>query len=199
MSGRLAVSWWGVRVPSIKVPGWRAGRVSTGSMSERLAVSWRGVRLPSIKVPGWRAGRVSTGSKSGRPPVRYLDEEQVGYPLVVRVEDQLWAGGGSHPRVGVLRIPLREGERRAAVRQTLISWTKELGRHQSLNVVFTGNFCFGWWSNFVGSEPGHKQSVKLLQKMSTTQLNTPSPPSPHSHTLSIYCTLTLGRGEGGGC
>jgi hypothetical protein len=34
-------------------------------------------------------------------------------------------------------------------------WTKELQRHQSLNVVFTGIF-FG---NFVGSESGQKQSV----------------------------------------
>jgi hypothetical protein len=25
---------------------------------------------------------------------------------------------------------------------------------------FTGHFCLGWWSNFVGSEPGQKQSVR---------------------------------------
>ncbi len=24
------------------------------------------------------------------------------------------------------------------------SWTKELQRHQSLNVAFTGHFCLGW-------------------------------------------------------
>ncbi len=40
-----------------------------------------------------------------------------------------------------------------------------------LNVVFTGNFCLGWGSNFIGSESGQKQSVKLLQNMvyNTTQ------------------------------
>jgi hypothetical protein len=30
---------------------------------------------------------------------------------------------------------------------------------------------------------------------STTQLNTPTPPQPH--TVSIFCTLALGRGDGG--
>jgi hypothetical protein len=40
--------------------------------------------------------------------------------------------------------------------------------------------CLGW-CNFVGSESGQKQSVKLLQNMvyNTTQ----HPPPPHSHTL----------------
>jgi hypothetical protein len=51
------------------------------------------------------------------------------------------------------------------------AWAKELYRHQSLNVVFTGHFCLPWCSNFVGSESGQKQSVKLLQNMvyNTTQ------------------------------
>jgi hypothetical protein len=51
-------------------------------------------------------------------------------------------------------------------------WTKELLRYQSLNVVFTGQFGLRWCSNFVGSEYGQKQSVKLLQSMvfNTTQL-----------------------------
>jgi hypothetical protein len=37
-------------------------------------------------------------------------------------------------------------------------------------------FCLGWCSNFVGSESGQKQSVKLLQNMvyNTTQ----HPPTP---------------------
>jgi hypothetical protein len=38
-------------------------------------------------------------------------------------------------------------------------------RHQSLNVVFTGVFVLRWCSNFVGSESGQKQSVKLLQNV----------------------------------
>ncbi len=49
-------------------------------------------------------------------------------------------------------------------------------------------FLFGrWCSNFVGSESGQKQSVKLLQNMiyNTTQ-HPPPTPHPHSHTLSAY-------------
>ncbi len=58
-----------------------------------------------------------------------------------------------------------------------------------------------WWflgcrSNFVGSESGQKQNVKLLPKTwSTTQLNTP--PTPHSHTLSVYTVCLLWGGGGG--
>ncbi len=41
-------------------------------------------------------------------------------------------------------------------------------------------FVWGGGSNFVGSESGQKQSVKLLQNMvySTIQFNTPAPPTP---------------------
>jgi len=70
---------------------------------------------------------------------------------------------------------------------------------QSLNVFFTGHFCLGWWSNFVGSEPGQKQSVNSCRIWSTTNLNTPPPPL-HSHTLFVYIVhlvLEGGEGEGG--
>jgi hypothetical protein len=78
------------------------------------------------------------------------------------------------------------------------AWTKELQRHQSLNVVFIGHFCLGWCSNFVGSEAGEEQNVKLLQNMvyNTTQ-------HPHPHPLTaIHCLqilyFTLERRVGGG-
>jgi hypothetical protein len=48
---------------------------------------------------------------------------------------------------------------------------------------------FGVCSNFVGSESGHKQSVKLLQIMVTNP--TQHPPPPPSHTLSLYTGLLL--------
>jgi hypothetical protein len=54
------------------------------------------------------------------------------------------------------------------------------------------SFLFGVVKQFVGFESGQKQSVKLLQIMSTTQVNTPSPTA----TL-IYCTFSLARGGGG--
>jgi hypothetical protein len=55
-------------------------------------------------------------------------------------------------------------------------------------------FCLGWCSNFVGSEYGQKQSVKLLQNMVyNTTKHPPPPPPPPRHTLSVY---TLGRGGG---
>ncbi len=58
-------------------------------------------------------------------------------------------------------------------------------------------FCLGWCSNFVGSEPGQKQSVKLLQNMVSYTIQHPHTPS-QPHTVCIYCTLTLRRGDRGG-
>jgi hypothetical protein len=60
-------------------------------------------------------------------------------------------------------------------------------------------FVWGWCSNFVGSEAGQKQSVKLLQNMvyNTTQ-HPPPLPLPHSRTLSVYTLPYIYRGKGGG-
>jgi hypothetical protein len=72
--------------------------------------------------------------------------------------------------------------------------------HRStLNVVFTGHFCLGWCSNFVGSESGQTQSVKHLQNMvyNTTQHH-PTLTPPHSHTLSVYTVCLLWKGAGVG-
>ncbi len=49
----------------------------------------------------------------------------------------------------------------------------------------------------VASESGQKQSVKFLQNMVYSTIH-PSPPPPQTHTVCIYCTLSLGTGEGGG-
>ncbi len=52
-------------------------------------------------------------------------------------------------------------------------------------------FCLGWSSNFVGSESGQIQSVKLL-----TRLNTPQPlPATHGLYMLYFDT---GKGKGGG-
>jgi hypothetical protein len=64
---------------------------------------------------------------------------------------------------------------------------KELERHLSINVVFTGHLCLGWCSNFVGSESGQKQSVKLLQNMVyNTTKHPPTPTPPKSRSTYIY-------------
>ncbi len=54
----------------------------------------------------------------------------------------------------------------------------------------------GWCSNFVGSESGQKQSVKLLLNMvsNTTQ----HPPPPLSHTQSVQCIVYCTEKGGGG-
>ncbi len=61
-------------------------------------------------------------------------------------------------------------------------------------------FFFWWFSNFVGSESGQIQSVKLLQKM-VSGLNNPQP-LPATHCLYIgYGTVLpfdTGKGVGGG-
>jgi hypothetical protein len=50
---------------------------------------------------------------------------------------------------------------------------------------------------FIFNEPS--KSAKLLQNMvyNTTQDLRPPPP-PQPHTVCVYCTFTLGRGDGGG-
>jgi hypothetical protein len=51
-------------------------------------------------------------------------------------------------------------------------------------------FCFGWFSNFVGSEPGQIQSVKTPAEYGLQQDSTsPTPSQPH--IVCLYC-------EGGG-
>jgi hypothetical protein len=54
-------------------------------------------------------------------------------------------------------------------------------------------FCLGWWSNFVDSESGQKQNVKLLQNMAYNTTQHPPPPQPHTD-----CTFNLGRRGGVG-
>jgi hypothetical protein len=64
-------------------------------------------------------------------------------------------------------------------------WTKEL---KDTNPLMSSLLviCLGWCSNFVGSESGQKQSVKLQQNMVYSTFNTHPPPPPQSHTLSVY-------------
>ncbi len=59
-------------------------------------------------------------------------------------------------------------------------------------------FCLGWSSNFVGSESGQIQSFNLLQNMVSNRTQYHPTSIPARHFLYIYCTLTQGRGEGGG-
>ncbi len=56
-------------------------------------------------------------------------------------------------------------------------------------------FCLGLSSNFVGSEYGQIQSVKLLQNMVS---NRSQHPHPFPATLSVYCILYFDTGSGGG-
>jgi hypothetical protein len=57
-------------------------------------------------------------------------------------------------------------------------------------------FCSGWCSNFVGSDSGQKQSVKLRQNLVYDQ--TQHPPPPQAHTVYLYCTFTFVAGLGVG-
>jgi hypothetical protein len=62
-------------------------------------------------------------------------------------------------------------------------------------------FCLGWCSNFVGSESGQKQSVKLklLQNMvSDTTQRLPPPPTPSQPHTVYKLYFDFGKGEGWG-
>ncbi len=56
-------------------------------------------------------------------------------------------------------------------------------------------FCLGWCGNFVGSESGQIQSVKLLQNMVSNRTQHPIPSQPH--TVCTYSSVLWHR-EGGG-
>jgi hypothetical protein len=56
--------------------------------------------------------------------------------------------------------------------------------------------CLGWGSNFVGSESGQRQSVKLMQNMVSKQDLTPQHPLPAKHCLHIlYFDTEKGGGD----
>ncbi len=51
-------------------------------------------------------------------------------------------------------------------------------------------FSLGWSSNFVGSESGQIQSVKLLQNIVSNKTQHPQPPPSHTLSVPMYFTLT---------
>jgi hypothetical protein len=57
-------------------------------------------------------------------------------------------------------------------------------------------FSLGWSSNFVGSDSGKIEKVKLLAEYSLQRIST-APTHTQPHTVCIYFTLTRGRGQGG--
>jgi hypothetical protein len=76
-----------------------------------------------------------------------------------------------------------------------VTWTKEL---KDTNPLMSSLlvFCLGWYSNFVGSESGQKQSLKHSRIWSTAQFNIPPP--RHTHCLYILYILYTYFGKGGG-
>jgi hypothetical protein len=73
------------------------------------------------------------------------------------------------------------------------AWTKELIRHQFLNVVFTGVFVWCGLAVLKVLNVVRNRVLNFLKIWYTTQLNTPPPPTA---THCLY-TFTLGRGRGG--
>ncbi len=66
----------------------------------------------------------------------------------------------------------------------LKKWVFAAGVHLS-KAPYPYSFCLGWSSNFVGSESGQIQSVKLLRNMVSQQDSTHPPPS-QPHTVCTY-------------
>ncbi len=79
---------------------------------------------------------------------------------------------------------------------SIINSVTNISRLGTFNVVFTGHFCLGWWSNYVGSESGQKQSLKLLQNMVYSTIQHPPSPPPLPQTVCIYCLVWEGGGGG---
>ncbi len=57
-------------------------------------------------------------------------------------------------------------------------------------------FCLRWCSNFVGSESGHKKSVKLLQNIVYNTTQHPHPPTATNCLFILY--VYFGKGGRGG-
>jgi hypothetical protein len=98
-----------------------------------------------------------------------------------------------------------------AIVYAFLPWTNQLYRNQrkmsssKKNLDFAADvylseapsllgFCLGWSSNFVGSESGPIQCVKLLQNMVSNRTQHP-PPLPATHCLYI---LYFDTEKGGG-
>jgi hypothetical protein len=62
--------------------------------------------------------------------------------------------------------------------------------------VYLQSFCLGWFSNFVGSESGQIQSVKLLAKYGIVSNRTHNTPTPPSHLYILYFDTWKGGGGG---
>ncbi len=74
----------------------------------------------------------------------------------------------------------RAGANMRGTNLATLPWTKEL---KDTNPLMSSLLviCLGLCSNFVGSESGQKQSVKLLQNMVYSTIQPPPPPPPVTH------------------
>ncbi len=72
------------------------------------------------------------------------------------------------------------------------SCTKELWRHQFLNVVFTDVFVWGGVAILLVLNLVRNRVLNFCRIWSTTQLNTPTP-LPRSHTPSVFTVRLLGK------
>ncbi len=80
-----------------------------------------------------------------------------------------------------------------------LPWTKEIYRHQSLNVVFNWSFLFGAVKQFCRFWIWSETECKTLAEYDLQYNSTPPPNPTPRHTLSV-CTVHLvwEGGEGGG-
>ncbi len=127
--------------------------------------------LPAYRLPG----KPDLYGLSGNSDTYVLHGQQYStdtesldkWPAVSQPDNELTQGG------------LTKGKK------WLRSWTKEL---KDTNPLMSSLLviCLGWCSNFVGSESGQIQSVKLLQNM---VYSTIQHPPLQSHTLSVYSTV----------
>ncbi len=110
-----------------------------------------------------------------------------------------WRSPASMIRDASIRVPWRRRKIRLIESNAKCRHLKKLTREGTLRQVFIClrpfpllSFCLRRSSNFVGSESGQIQSVKLLQNMiSNTTQHPPSPSQPH--TVCIYSTRTQGQ------
>jgi hypothetical protein len=151
----------------------------SGSLSVTETLFWLRQYPAGSGSERWRSSLISARNSTVNSLQHYL------------VYDTLWTDWLALP-FSIWKIRLKESNAKCRYQKQYLTCKgtfEQLFIHLRPPSIL--GFCLGWSSNFVGSESGQKQSVKLLQNMVSNTIQHPGTPSqPHA-------VLWLWEGGGG--